>query len=883
MKKIIQILTIVICVNHYLLSQNINQVILKNDFLLNDDDTGRRGGHNRASVAISNIGRIAVAWMDDRRGTYDIYFQMYSKSGTPYGKNIKINDDKNIATHSMPTIAVDTRGFWGVTWSDDRNGKKEIFFQLIDSNGVCIGSNIQVSKSTNGSGYFHSLTSDLTNQFVIAWIDNSPSNSLYSQRIDSMGNLFGDRIMIQTNVQAIDLPSISCAPDGGFAVAWHAQGANDYDVFLRRYNKQDTPIGSTIVLNDSTRSNQQYPRIAYSKNGSLMTVWEDGRTDSLYHDDILCQLFDSVGNRIGKNKKINDDSTSSQQSTPRVSSGISETWNFCWTDYRSGRNIYFQHVNNSGATTTKNMKINPDSIVNAEFSNIATNDNGIIALVWEGGQPGIPYASDIFLQIMKSDEYKINKTIQVNDDVGAVDQVNISLSLNHTGQAVASWQDTRDGISRIYYQRFTVDSGKISKNIALYDTLAGANASAIAISDGQNVSVVWEGYYNLHSDIYFQRFDQWNNKQGTVNIVNKGIFREQYEPSVANDNEGNTYVVWQNDRTGNVNIYLQKYDPAGQKIGDAHVVNDSVYAFRYHPVIAVGQSGTLVVVWGDDRTWYSDVYAQWFTLNGTKIGNALKINDGPTTINYSYPTVAIDSSGRTLFAWKDYRNNSTSTDVYIQRFSFEGNRIGKNTKINEESIPIEEIGPSLAMSPEGNIIVVWHQYSIGKLGNGIIAQKIHSDGTLWGKNFHILDDEYRRGGFDPVVSANSTAIVFAWRDNRRFKGWDAYTKISSWDWDGITSVPDKSVSPISSYVLKQNYPNPFNPSTIISYQIPRIGIVRIKVFDVLGKQIETLVNEIKNPGEYQITWNANKDSGGVYLVTMESDLFRTAKKILYIK
>lgn len=87
----------------------------------------------------------------------------------------------------------------------------------------------------------------------------------------------------------------------------------------------------------------------------------------------------------------------------------------------------------------------------------------------------------------------------------------------------------------------------------------------------------------------------------------------------------------------------------------------------------------------------------------------------------------------------------------------------------------------------------------------------------------------------------------------------------------------------SQYILEQNYPNPFNPSTIINYAIPKSGLVTINVYDVLGRKVESLVNEDKLPGNYKITFNSGKLSSGVYFYQLESGDFISIKKMLLIK
>jgi photosystem II stability/assembly factor-like uncharacterized protein len=85
------------------------------------------------------------------------------------------------------------------------------------------------------------------------------------------------------------------------------------------------------------------------------------------------------------------------------------------------------------------------------------------------------------------------------------------------------------------------------------------------------------------------------------------------------------------------------------------------------------------------------------------------------------------------------------------------------------------------------------------------------------------------------------------------------------------------------FSLRQNYPNPFNPTTTISFQIQSKSYVSLKVFDVLGKEVTTLVAEELQPGSYTRQWNAGDLPSGVYFCRFQSGLFTQTKKLLFIK
>jgi len=99
----------------------------------------------------------------------------------------------------------------------------------------------------------------------------------------------------------------------------------------------------------------------------------------------------------------------------------------------------------------------------------------------------------------------------------------------------------------------------------------------------------------------------------------------------------------------------------------------------------------------------------------------------------------------------------------------------------------------------------------------------------------------------------------------------------------LTGVESNTVSIPGVYSLSQNYPNPFNPATKISFSIPKQGFVNMKVYDILGKEVMTLVNEIKQPGNYDVNFNGSNFASGVYFYRIESDNFVDIKRMMLIK
>lgn len=87
----------------------------------------------------------------------------------------------------------------------------------------------------------------------------------------------------------------------------------------------------------------------------------------------------------------------------------------------------------------------------------------------------------------------------------------------------------------------------------------------------------------------------------------------------------------------------------------------------------------------------------------------------------------------------------------------------------------------------------------------------------------------------------------------------------------------------TSYAMEQNYPNPFNPSTVINYQLPQAGFVTLKVYDILGNEVKTLVNEFKSAGKYSTNFGASNLASGIYIYQLKSGSYISIKKMILAK
>jgi hypothetical protein len=150
-------------------------------------------------------------------------------------------------------------------------------------------------------------------------------------------------------------------------------------------------------------------------------------------------------------------------------------------------------------------------------------------------------------------------------------------------------------------------------------------------------------------------------------------------------------------------------------------------------------------------------------------------------------------------------------------------------------------------------------------------------GNQYGLNYNTID-----GGnsWIHLTSLNDITMncIFFLNPNT---GW-GNSLASVYKYDGGTDVNEISSFP-HQHSLSQNYPNPFNPTTIIRYQIPELSFVTIKVYDVLGNKIITLVNEEKPIGNYEVEFDAINLPSGIYFYRLQAGSFIETKKMVLIK
>ena len=172
--------------------------------------------------------------------------------------------------------------------------------------------------------------------------------------------------------------------------------------------------------------------------------------------------------------------------------------------------------------------------------------------------------------------------------------------------------------------------------------------------------------------------------------------------------------------------------------------------------------------------------------------------------------------------------------------------------------------------------------------NWITATELNNSGFDIEKSTDNIN--WNKIGF---LSGNGTSTEvhnYSFADQNPFVG-TSYYRLKQIDFDGTSeysNIVEVVYGTVSEFALEQNYPNPFNPSTKIKYSIASLqtkqaSAVQLKIYDVLGNEVATLVNEEKTPGNYEVKFDASKLSSGVYLYTIKAGSFVQTRKMLLMK
>jgi hypothetical protein len=359
------------------------------------------------------------------------------------------------------------------------------------------------------------------------------------------------------------------------------------------------------------------------------------------------------------------------------------------------------------------------------------------------------------------------------------------------------------------------------------------------------------------------------------------------DPDVSFINDTLFVVVWDGNgdstRSPQSGVYGQIVSTFGNKIGDNFLITDHIKnaTNSSRPRIICKQGNNFfIVIWEDNSSGHPSLYGRTFDFTGVPLDSSFLISDDNTITNLFYYSVALDTSGNFVTAWIADKGNKSQ----IEWRWYQSNGIplmGVEALTSLDTLFNSGNSIDISIDEQNRIVVEWEQNTSIKFVSKIYGKCYLSDKTPFGNAFKVstnnLPNSYE---IYPNVTLRNGRIFTVWQtDTSGIMG-------RIMDFDSISLVVRNEqpiINPARTYSLYQNYPNPFNPTTVISYQLPVNTFVTLKVYDELGRQVKTLIEERQNAGSHSVTFNADNLSSGVFFYTLTAESFVETRKLIFIK
>jgi len=331
----------------------------------------------------------------------------------------------------------------------------------------------------------------------------------------------------------------------------------------------------------------------------------------------------------------------------------------------------------------------------------------------------------------------------VSVDYSLSEQNSPAIAVGPRGIFAVVWADHRGGQGDIYSQIFDSGHNAIGDNTIINDD--GVDAMQLdpdLACDWRGVYyAAWTDYrnaqYPFKPDIYYQRFDTAGSIGANVFVSDELPDSSRQSPGIGVAGWGKSIIAWTDLRNRNWDIFARGLDSSGEKLMAGVRVNDDIGSAPQHePAAAVAPEGWYVIAWYDNRAGNDDIYLQKFDSSGAPVGGNIRVNSDAGTAKQKFPDIAVGGDGAIYVVWTDWRNGSypDNSDIYCQRFDGSLGRMGTNQMINSAADGCRR-DPRVAADDAGNACVVWSDSSGGDWNAR--GQMIDNSGRL---------RQYRQGG-----------------------------------------------------------------------------------------------------------------------------------------
>jgi len=480
------------------------------------------------------------------------------------------------------------------------------------------------------------------------------------------------------------------------------------------------------------------------------------------------------------------------------------------------------------------------------------NDGWIDLFVGNSHWGGSAYKDFLFLNLPNEDFVKITEGQIVNTQA---DSRSIAWGDYDNDGFIDIFIANESGVNYLYHNEQDSTFSRISAGDITSDNFSSAGCA-------------WTDF-DLDGDLDLFVANQGNQKNNLYRNDGQGVFTSQTGSVLANDNGNSIGCSWGDyNNDGYPDLFVANYSNQNNFLYENN--GDGTFTKITAGDIVQDNGNTFGSSWSD---YDNDGYLDLFASNLNNQNNFLYHNNGNGSFTKVDNDIVVTSLGQSEgAAWADYDNDG-DLDLFVVNFEGQNNFLFNNDGNGNNWINIKCKGVVSNASCIGTKVQI-------KTSSGWQYRELSGQTGYQSQN--SLNVEF---GLGSAITIDSLLVI--WSSGTV----DIHTNVPANNFyiitegSGIilTSVNEpQSAMPLDP-VLKQNYPNPFNPRTSIQYSLNNLQFVSLKVYDVLGNEISTLVNEEKPAGNYVIDFNGSILSSGVYFYRMQAGSFSDTKKFILMK
>jgi len=320
------------------------------------------------------------------------------------------------------------------------------------------------------------------------------------------------------------------------------------------------------------------------------------------------------------------------------------------------------------------------------------------------------------------------------------DQKDAGIAMDGAGNFVVVWGSYRQDSSSggIYGQRFSTAGDKTGEEFQVNTTTEGNQKTpAVAMNDGGDFVVVWQGPGVSEEDIFAQLFSAAGEPLGQELCVSGFTESRQLCPSVAMSDDGRFVVVWESERLGAKPyakvIAARMYDSSGAAAGAEFVV--SLLVDGRYPDVTCDGTGNFIVVWMQERS-SNKILARIYNSNGSARTDPFEVST-EAFASVTRPSVAADMSGHFVVAWDASSESAATDDIYARCYKFDGSAKTEPFVVNTTSDGAQQY-PTVAMNNRREFLIVWNsEIAADPDDRDIFAQRFDSLGAALGGEFRV--------------------------------------------------------------------------------------------------------------------------------------------------